>query len=860
MSTHLLRPLLAGLLALPVGAQAPALARPEAGRMPFVVLGPDEGVPTTGPVAIAQDNDGFIWLGTEGGLIRYDRGQCRVYTDKDGLPSPFVSRLFPARGGGLWVEAQVGLVRFLDGRFEAPRFPGETPKAGSNLLTLDRQGRLWMLTDRGFYVQHEGLEFSHLPWPTFGKPLLLHAGGRSQWLFTASEDAVRAYLPDGTCRTWGAASGYTVSAPSLLAEDGDGRVWVGSGRKLLMKAPDSDRFTDQSRLLPGSLSPNSLPHLDPDGSLWVPTQNGALRITGARTERLDAAAGLPFRWVRALLRDREGSLWVLGPSLARLQGGGRLRNYALSGGPSGEAVWSILRDRDGSLLVGTDDGAARLESGEMKRIRGSEGHRIKCLARDPLGNLWMASSTGPTLWIPAGRHVAEVAPLGEAGLHTHAVMTDSKARVWVGHSSLGVLRLDPATRRLSQEVGPEIARTDHLAVFSFREDRDGRIWAGSSAGLLVRDLDAGWRLFTDRDGLYPRAVRDLVFLPDGSAWLHNQEPRGLTRVRLERGQLQVLEHRGQGQGLRSNMVYGVTLDGQGHLWVSTDLGLDRVDSPLHVGRHDGMASEDCNVHALLAEGSRIWVGTTMGLVRYDGSAIADSTSPPEARIVAASFGTQRKEPPFGTLAPFSHRDGTAEFRMTAPSYLNESELRFQVRLVGLEGEWRDLEGKRARYPALAGGTYRFETRVALGSGPFGPAAGLDFTVRPPWWRSLGFRILAALGGLAAVAGIIRIRLASLARAKVALEALVAQRTAELESRNRDLSEALTRVKQLSGLLPICSCCKKIRDDKGYWNQLENYISTHSEADFTHGICPDCVDTLFPEVGHRKSKPESDLPS
>jgi len=139
-------------------------------------------------------------------------------------------------------------------------------------------------------------------------------------------------------------------------------------------------------------------------------------------------------------------------------------------------------------------------------------------------------------------------------------------------------------------------------------------------------------------------------------------------------------------------------------------------------------------------------------------------------------------------------------------------------------------------------------------------AGRAFPVRAPWWRPLGFRTLAVLGGLAAVAAIIRIRLASLARAKVALEALVAQRTAELEARNRDLSEALTRVKPLSGLLPICSCCKKIRDDKGYWNQLENYISTHSEADFTHGICPDCVDTLFPEVGHRKSKPESDLPS
>ncbi|HJV23901.1 MAG TPA: hypothetical protein VJ570_14455 [Holophagaceae bacterium] len=860
ISTSLLTCLFTAASALALAAQAPAPARPEVGRLPFVQLGPDEGIPTTGPITIAQDTEGFIWLGTEGGLIRYDRGQCRVYTDKDGLPSPFVSRLFPAREGGLWIEGQLGLVRFHGGRFEAPQFQGPAPKVAANLISQDRQGRLWLLTDRGFFVQQEGLAFAQLPWQVFGRPTLLHAGHRSQWLFAATEEGVRAYLPDGNSRLWGTAQGMSIPAPSLLAEDGDGRLWVGFGRKLLMKAPEADRFTDESRLLPGSLTPNSVPHLDSDGSLWVPTQNGALRIAGPRTDRLDAACGLPFRWVRTMLKDREGSLWVLGPTMARLQGGGRLRNYALSEGASGEAVWSMLRDRDGSLLVGTDDGAARLESGEMKRIPGTEGHRIKCMDRDPKGNLWMASSTGPTLWIPAGRRVAEVAPLGETGVNTHAVMTDSRARVWVGHARLGVLRLDPEHLRLTQEAGPEIARTEYLSVYSFKEDRDGRIWAASSAGLLVRDLDAGWRLFTERDGLHPRAIRSMVFLPDGSLWLHNQEPRGLTRVRLEKGQLQVLEHRGKGHGLRSDMVYGLALDGQGKVWASTDQGLDRLDPPLHVGRHDGMASEDCDVHALLAEGSRIWVGTTAGLVRYDGSAATDAAAPPAALIVSATFGAQRREPPYGPLPPFPHQDGTAEFRMTAPSYLNEQELRFQVRLVGLEGEWRELEGKVARYPALPGGSYRFEARAALGPGPFGPAAGLDFTVRPPWWRSLWFRLLTLVGAATAVAGILRVRLAALARAKAALEVLVAQRTEELQARNRELSDALTRVKQLSGMLPICSCCKKIRDDKGYWNQLENYISTHSEADFTHGICPDCVDTLFPEVGLNRPKPNTDNPS
>ena len=90
-------------------------------------------------------------------------------------------------------------------------------------------------------------------------------------------------------------------------------------------------------------------------------------------------------------------------------------------------------------------------------------------------------------------------------------------------------------------------------------------------------------------------------------------------------------------------------------------------------------------------------------------------------------------------------------------------------------------------------------------------------------------------------------MASLARSKAALEALVDTRTCELRSRNEELSRALGSVKQLSGLLPICAHCKKIRDDKGYWSQIELYISKHSEADFSHGICPECVHLLYPEI-------------
>jgi hypothetical protein len=133
-------------------------------------------------------------------------------------------------------------------------------------------------------------------------------------------------------------------------------------------------------------------------------------------------------------------------------------------------------------------------------------------------------------------------------------------------------------------------------------------------------------------------------------------------------------------------------------------------------------------------------------------------------------------------------------------------------------------------------------------------AALEFQVRYAWWRTWWALLLWVSGGLAVILLIIRLRLAALAKSKAELEILVAERTEELRTRNLELTDALGCVKQLSGLLPICASCKKIRDDKGYWSQLEHYFTEHSEVGFTHGICPDCAEDYFPGRGHRKELP------
>jgi len=823
----------------------------------FSVLGPDQGLPSGMVMSLAQDSEGFLWFGTENGLFRYEGGQTRRFAPADGLPSGYIDGVLPAQEGGIWVSTNLGLVRFRNGRFEAAQFGAKASKTAAYRVAKDGRGRLWAANAQGVFVQKSGLEFEQLPLQLAGEVGFLCYGAASGSMYLAWQGGIIAFAPDGGTRSWTPADGLPLGGPHLLAEDGEGRLWAGASQRLVVKAKDGARFVDRSKELDRSLSPNATAYVDPDGSVWLPTQQGALHITHDRFEPLDQETGLPFRWVRRFFRDREGTLWVVGANVARMLGGNRVWNYARTKEETGGLVWCILRSAKGHLLVGTDDGAARLEKGKLTRIPGTEGRRIKAMAEAPDGTLWLTSTIGPALWLRAGAVRAEIAPLGESGSSINLVKKDSLGRIWIGHATKGLLRWEPTSGRLLQELGPSQVSLPSLGAFDIQEDPRGRLWIGSTAGLLVRDPDGRWASFDDKNGLLSLSIQGLGLLPDGSAWLSYQEPSGMTRVRVEGGQLKVLEHRTQKTGLSSDAVYALQAGPNGDFWVTSDQGLDRLDPPLHLGRHDGMPSEDCALHALLIEGERLWVGTAGGLVRFESGAASALEAAPKVHLLQIGFGSRRLEAPFESNGVVPHHEATAEFRFAVPEFQNEQELHYQVRLLGLEDAWRDINAKFARWPLLPGGRYRFEVRAARGSGPFGEIAGLDFRVRPPWWKAWWVYALEGLGLAAAVLAFIRLRVASLARSKAALEIQVAHRTAELHARNRELSSALGKVRQLSGLLPICASCKKIRDDRGYWNQLEQYFTEHSDVGFSHGICPDCIPKLYPEVTAMRAKAASE---
>jgi ligand-binding sensor domain-containing protein len=242
------------------------------------------------------------------------------------------------------------------------------------MMAMDGTGHLWAATEKGLFVQGKEVMFYRPP-HIFQDPVISVATGNAGSMHVGTGHGLFTFRQNGVVDSWTSADGLPVAGAGLVGEDGAGRIWVCSGRTLVMKASGAARFTDQSKLLTSGVTPFGHFYRDQDGALWLPTMNGAMRLFGEQPTMLDASAGLPMRWVRNVFRDREGGLWILGTALARLQGNNRVWNHPLAAGPSGEIVWSMLKDSHGDLLVGTDDGVVRMGASGPVRIPGTEGHR-----------------------------------------------------------------------------------------------------------------------------------------------------------------------------------------------------------------------------------------------------------------------------------------------------------------------------------------------------------------------------------------------------------------------------------------------------------------------------------------------------
>lgn len=799
--------------------------------------------------ALAQDEQGFLWVGTTVGLVRHDGYQLRPFPVGEAMAAPgarpvgggtrFVRALLAAPGGVLWAGLEgEGLAR-LDlasqrwtlYRPDASR-PGALAHGTVRALAREADGTLWVGTTGG------GLHSL--------------APGAEQFVHHRRANGA---LPDDRVQS--------------LRVDRQGTLWVGTWRGLVRKLRGSPRFEPVFSDAGGdTLAGRQVSMLGegPDGRLWVGTREGDLAL-------IDPASG-QGRWLERAAATAEAG------------GGG-----AIAAGPGGSASFVVANERE--VWIGRDRGLDLRDAGTgalHKRLQrslnkpwGLAGHNVVALLRDASGQIWVGSyggglqrhSPSAGLWVRRGE-----GPPGSAfeegdvrSLHqlSHGA---TRGEVWAG-TPAGALIVFDDQLRLRQQILPGSDGARQFAgglVGAITQAADGTVWVGSDSGIYAFGSDHRLR---HRHSTGTGRTRRLLAAADGSLWAGTQDgvyrlaPGGSRFERLVRSDGQPLtgnvnalvqdhdgslwvggnaglfrvpagelrlqpQATGTAGGLRSPVVLGLLVDRQGRLWVDTSAGLHRrVDGAGQAAGFEPVAGDGASFGANLLddEQGRIWShqnvydprdGRLQELGAADGVDIGTGWFRAHARLAdgrllfGGSTGVLVVEP--AQLRPWTHQpkvvvsdlriDGERQplarlqpglvlqpgqrafsIEFAALDFTQPDRNRYRYRLEGHDADWvaTGAEFRVAGYGNLAPGAYRLQVQGSNRVGAWSPQVlSIAVQVLPAWWQTWWARAALLAGGLAAVWALVRLRTRMLERRQALLEAMVRERTAEHQALSQEL--------------------------------------------------------------------------
>jgi signal transduction histidine kinase/ligand-binding sensor domain-containing protein len=711
-----------------------------------------EGLPQNTVNAILQTHDGFLWVGTSGGLARFDGIRFRKFGLQEGLRSVRISTLAEDSQGGLWLGTTGGGVScWRDGQMSsfgaAEGFP-----SGVDVVSMasDRDGSIWIGTTQGLVQWRQG-KFTRI-----GKANGLPAGQVRALAEDAEGSLWVSMIPGGVFR--GSkdqfihldAPNATVDGPYSLLADRDGTVWGGSGSTLWRwRAGEWKRFDRADGLPYANLV--SLAQ-DASGALWIGAENAGLyRARGDRFELAVAGGALSDTDAHLVAADCENCVWVGTP------GGGLnrvsrrvLRCWGANAGLEQPSVRSVAEDAAGVLWLGAGGtGIFRFEDGRFSKVQdpglAKFEPRIYCTTSAADGSIWTAGEQCLYHFQP-GQPAKAFKDPPVSGEALRALCFDGKT-LWIGTYYSTLLKCDGATVEVA-------APRDSFGgdITSIVSESPGTLWVGSAGGLHRWENGRLVRTWDTRDGLLTANVLSLLRDADGTLWIGT---RGGGLARLKDGHILNITSR---QGLIDNVILQILADDLGSLWLGCNRGLMRLERrdidalaggtiaqfhPLIFGRNEGLEKEQCtgghSPTACKTHDGRLIFPTVAGIAEIDPrESRALQTSSPRPMIDRVLVDG-RAQPENGGLVipPGRHR---LELTFTAPLPSGGAWVQFRYRLDGLDKNWTVEEGDRiASYDGLGPGHYVFHVSASGNGGNWNDTgASLAITVQPfffqrPWF-------------------------------------------------------------------------------------------------------------------------------
>jgi len=754
------------------------------------------GLPVNGINAVTQTKDGYLWLGTSAGLVRFDGVEFKLFdlARVSHVPSTIVRSLDAARNGGVWVGLENGSFGLFDGNTFSFRGKAEWGGANMNVRTIleTTNGTLW--------IAAEGQAATLTPAGDY-KELLTKVG--DQW-----PNVLRAFAGSHG-RVWFGTSGHgvfywqegqivklddpTVTTVISIAEDSEGQIWLGTDTGL--KCYDTQLRPKAIPAMPGEIRTLLA---DRHGVLWIGTASqGLLRYYEGVYTSLQKINGLAGDFVASLAEDSEGSLWVGTPEGISQITDVKFPTQAVAQDNLPKDIATVGASQHGGVWIGSRVGLTYFD-GKPKNYSTEAGvppAAVKRVFEASNGDVYLVSGMSTLAVFSHDRVVATMtAPTLVVGM-----AEDSQGVVVSVGGGLFRVETNVLTPYLFTNGTP-----DFHWILNLAKGKDGCLWVASQRGIF-RVKDGAYQQWSTAQGLLDADVQFIIEDSDGIVWAAGRS--GITR--LKDNQIRNVTRQ---DGLLDDNIYAMVPDDSGHFWLDSGRGIFRVarqdlndfadgkrpkieyvgfDNPesvkptdkSHIQEHAGCKSLD----------GRIWFPSSQGAVIIDPAHIPDNPFAPPVHVTSIrANGTDFEKSASIVVLP---GNGELEIHFAGLSFIAPQKMRFRYRLQGYDNDWVETADRRlAFYTNLKPGQYAFTVMAANADGVWNKSGDtFRLELRPHYYQTAWFDGLCALVVLSAIAGIFAWRVRHLHRTQAALkksrdllEIEVQHRTAELAQSNSAL--------------------------------------------------------------------------